>query len=658
MRSGRANNHGRVSESEASIRTLATLLNQLGVPTLLEPTELPSGFPVTLSLANGEEIVLDLPTPGALGSLDPDQVGVAIVGPNGHLSRLWGIASRVPPFHRRENCLTSDIGPLVSSAFEGVSGSMYLDGLRYYASGLHIGLATCVFVLVTNASEEREARRNESRSTRAASALTRIGKSLTMDQRVRPLCVAATHEIASAAELAAVLLWVRESDEDALTLVSHTGANRHAAQALEVISAQGGSACLAELVAASQQPFHLAHATDHLMASELEAKICYLKSGGVSIHPLVIGNRLLGVLELIGREGDPMFLDNLDLFQTLAEHLSLALNSALLFEGVERMATNDALTGIANHRSMQEFLHRRVTEARRTDQPLGVIMIDVDHFRSFNEEEGHDAGDQVLKMVADAIRHSIRPYDLAARYGGEEFTVLMPGCTLEATLQMAERIRIAIEGLSYETASGRLRGVSASLGCAALPETAHESAELLKAADAALFEAKRAGRNQSRTFQGEFKAADRPAEFDVERVLGSVPEGARSEARSNLEALEPLLKPLSERLQLSDAQHQLLRGLACLAGPYTEAVRSRDRAAIEQMEADEQFRLLQPALQGLLERFDGRGPHKMAAGKIPLLARVMAAAMALRFEPLALSEDPGRFDPEIVVAALDIDQAA
>ncbi|MCO5297662.1 MAG: diguanylate cyclase [Fimbriimonadaceae bacterium] len=647
-----------MSDSEASIRTLASLLNQLGVPTLAEPTDSPSGFPLTLSLANGEEIVLDLPTPGALGSLDPEQVGVAIVGPNGHLSRLWGLASRVPPFQKRENCLTSEVGPLIASAFDGVGGSMYLDGLRYYANGLHIGLATCVFVLVINAFEEREARRNESRSTRAASALTRIGKSLTMDQRVRPLCIAATHEIASAAELAAVLLWVRESEEDALTLVAHTGANRHATQALEVISPHGGSACLAELVAESQQPFHLANATDNLMASELEAKICYLKSGGVSIHPLVIGNRLLGVLELIGREGDPMFLDNLGLFQTIAEHLSLALNSAVLFEGVERLATNDALTGIANHRSMQEFLHRRVLEARRTDQPLGVIMIDVDHFRSFNEEEGHDAGDRVLRMVADTIRHSIRPYDLAARYGGEEFVVVMPGCTIDATLQMAERIRVAIEGLSYETASGRMRGVSASLGCASLPETASESAELLKAADAAMYEAKRAGRNQCRAFEGSFKAADRPSEFDVEGVLRCVPKPAEEKARTTLRALEPLLKSLSERLQLSEAQHQLLRGLACLAEPYARAMDGEDAGALGKMESIESFRLLEPALQGLRERFDGTGPNQVDGPKIPLLARVMAVAAALRSEPEALAKDPGRFDPEIVAAALELDQAA
>lgn len=652
MKLGATDNSERVSESEASMQSLASLLNQLGVPTLAEPTEPPSGFPLTLTLANGEEIVLDLPTPGALGTLDPDQVGVAIVGPNGHLSRLWGLASRVHSFQKRENCLASDIGPLLSSAFDGVSGSMYLDGLRFYASGLHIGLATCVFVLVINASEEREARRNESRSTRAASALTRIGKSLTMDQRVRPLCVAATHEIASAAELAAVLLWVRESDEDALTLVAHTGANRQASQALEVISASGGGACLAELVAESQQPFHLASATDHLMASELEAKICYLKSGGVSIHPLVIGNRLLGVLELIGREGDPMFLDNLDLFQTIAEHLSLALNSALLFEGVERLATNDPLTGIANHRSMQEFLHRRVQEARRTDQPLGVIMIDVDHFRSFNEEEGHDAGDRVLRLVADTVRHSIRPYDLAARYGGEEFVVVMPGCDLAATLQMAERIRVAIEGLSYETASGRMRGVSASLGCAALPETAIESAELLRAADAAMYEAKRGGRNQCRAFQGLFQGTDRPNEFDVERLLVELPKGVPEEGRSTLEAMEPMLKALSERLQLSDAQFQLLRGLSCLALPFQRAKEASDDAFLRRMEEGESFRLLEPALNGLNGRYDELG------SKIPLLARVMAVALAVRFQPTRLSSDAGRFDPEIVSAALELDQAA
>ena len=112
-----------------------------------------------------------------------------------------------------------------------------------------------------------------------------------------------------------------------------------------------------------------------------------------------------------------------------------------MFESVEKLAAFDPLTGIGNHRTLQEFLHRRILEAERSEGTIGAIMLDVDHFRRFNEEEGHDAGDSVLKMVADVLRACVRPYDLAARYGGEEFTVIMPGVDKETTESVAERIR-------------------------------------------------------------------------------------------------------------------------------------------------------------------------------------------------------------------------
>ena len=115
----------------------------------------------------------------------------------------------------------------------------------------------------------------------------------------------------------------------------------------------------------------------------------------------------------------------------------------------------------------------------RTGQVLGLAMLDVDHFPSFNEEEGHDAGDEVLKIVADAIKSCLRPYDLAARYGGEEFTIIMPGSGREGTEAVAERIRSRIEAAGYVTKSwsrsprhGKRRLCDLSRCCSGRPHSA------------------------------------------------------------------------------------------------------------------------------------------------------------------------------------------
>jgi diguanylate cyclase (GGDEF)-like protein len=115
-------------------------------------------------------------------------------------------------------------------------------------------------------------------------------------------------------------------------------------------------------------------------------------------------------------------------------------------------------------------------------------MVDVDHFRRFNEEAGHDAGDRVLKQVAKALATCVREYDLAARYGGEEFTLILGGVTADQAFAIAERARMAVEDLG---------GVTASFGCAVFPDVAFDAAGLLKAADQALYEAKRLGRNRT-----------------------------------------------------------------------------------------------------------------------------------------------------------------
>lgn len=636
-----------------SVSQLMTLLRELGVRTIDDrPSDGKLGFPVTVPLADGQSLVLDLPTPGPLSNLDPSQLGVAIIDSDGHVLRTWGLANRLTLFRSHQSLLESPIGNLLETSYQGSHGTLYLDGYRYFCAGVANGEETDAFLIVINAQEEQHARRQARKSWRIANVMKRLGKVLTMNQQVQAIAVAAAHEVASATELAAVLVWTVDQSDNCLRLAASVGANRAGTNILSKLAIEGGSSCVAELVATTRSAFFTSDVDDHVMTCELEAKFCYLRPGGASVHPLVISDRLLGVLELIGREEDPQFAENQELFQTIAEHFALALNAAIMFEDFEKLATHDALTGIANHRYLQEFLHQRVLEAARTGQELGVIMIDVDHFRSFNEEEGHDAGDDVLRLVADAIKVCVRPYDLAARYGGEEFTVVMPGSSEQTTHAVAERIRHRVESLSYLTRSGRERHVTVSLGMASYPNGGVDAGDLLKAADVALFEAKRTGRNKALAFNGQIAFDGRRDDLNLPAILAWLPDKDREASEALYSLCLHDVVSLSTQLNLTAMQTAILQALVRVM-PTVRRIRKKDPEMLERMLASDEFRLLLPSLNAYEDRYDQHG------NRIPLLARALQAILAvIEAQGKPFVDDPERFDPEIMALVLNRKRAA
>ena len=636
-----------------SVHELLTLLKELGVRTIEDRSgDGKVGFPISVPTNDGQNIVLDLPVPSPLNCLDPSQIGVAILDPTGKVRRTWGLANRIALFRSSQSMLDSPLGNLLEASYQGSHGSLYFEGYRYYSASVAHEDSTNAFVLIVNAQEERNAKRQASKSWRMANALKRLGKILTMNQQVHSIAVAAAHEIASATELAAVLIWTLDSNENCLRLTASVGANRAGTNILSKLAPDNGSTCVAELVAASRQCFFTPDVSDHVLTSELEAKFCYLRPGGASVHPLVISDRLLGVLELVSREGDGFFDEQQELFQTIAEHFALALNAAVMFEDFEKLATNDALTGIANHRCLQEFLHQRVVEAARTGQELGVIMIDVDHFRSFNEEEGHDAGGEVLRLVAEAIKTCVRPYDLAARYGGEEFTVVMPGSSEQTTLSVAERIRQRVESLVFVTRTGHHRHVTVSLGSASYPNGGVDAVDILKAADVALFEAKRSGRNRVVVFKGQTSFDGRREDLNLPGIIAWIPDEDRSHSEDLYQRCLHDAIGLSAQLNLSAMQTAILQALVRVI-PTVRRVRDVDPEFFERMRNAEEFRLLLPSIDALEERFEQRG------AKIPLLARTLAVILAVvEGEGKPLADDPHRYDPEIVAMIYERRSAA
>jgi diguanylate cyclase (GGDEF)-like protein len=178
----------------------------------------------------------------------------------------------------------------------------------------------------------------------------------------------------------------------------------------------------------------------------------------------------------------------------LASQAAVALENARLHGIVERQALVDGLTGLANRRQAEDALESELSRAQRFGGPLAFVLADLDDFKRVNDRYGHPSGDVVLREFADVLRESVRDIDVAARWGGEEFSLLLPGTDLAGAAHVAERIRRAFAARLILTTDGLPVRITASFGVAAYPTAASEEA-LVAAADAALYEAKRSGKD-------------------------------------------------------------------------------------------------------------------------------------------------------------------
>jgi diguanylate cyclase (GGDEF)-like protein len=180
----------------------------------------------------------------------------------------------------------------------------------------------------------------------------------------------------------------------------------------------------------------------------------------------------------------------------VAEQIALALSNLILRETLRQQSVRDPLTKLYNRRFLEETIDLELARLERKKLPLSVIMIDVDHFKNFNDTFGHDAGDAVLRDLSGILQRTIRGSDVACRYGGEEFTVVLPEASVEIGRQRAETMRESMRELQLVYDGKPLGPVTLSLGVACFPEHGRKREQLLQAADAALYEAKHAGRNR------------------------------------------------------------------------------------------------------------------------------------------------------------------
>jgi len=213
--------------------------------------------------------------------------------------------------------------------------------------------------------------------------------------------------------------------------------------------------------------------------------------------PLIVQGEVLGLLCVVDATapGGTQQVGRRQLTVMVGESIKLCLSNLKLREKLHAQATHDPLTGLFNRRYLEDTLSRELHRAHRRNSPLGVAMLDLDHFKRFNDTFGHDAGDSLLRELGQLLRERLRQSDILCRYGGEEFVLILPDSSLADTQQRVEQIRGLIKGLKIRHGDELVGTIAVSAGIAGTPEHGSTAAELLRAADSALYAAKQAGRD-------------------------------------------------------------------------------------------------------------------------------------------------------------------
>ncbi len=216
--------------------------------------------------------------------------------------------------------------------------------------------------------------------------------------------------------------------------------------------------------------------------------------GSAIIAPLLLGDQVLGVLEVDSLRRSAFDESDLRLLAAFSATASVAIRNAQLYAEVQRQAITDHLTGLYNRRGFFELGQRELARARRFNHPLSVLLFDLDRFKQINDSYGHTIGDQVIYQIAERSRKNLRHIDVLGRYGGEEFAALLPETDLPTLYHVAERLRQAVAETPIQTERGPIP-LTISIGLTMLTDDIQDLAALLNRADAAMYAAKQMGGN-------------------------------------------------------------------------------------------------------------------------------------------------------------------
>ena len=216
--------------------------------------------------------------------------------------------------------------------------------------------------------------------------------------------------------------------------------------------------------------------------------------------PMIAQGETIGVFHLLRGPlvAEPPETDDgaVQLASMVSDHIGMAIANLDLREKLRHLSIRDPLTNLFNRRYMEETFAREIERAARDGDTIGVGQLDIDHYKVFNDTHGHEAGDVVLKAIADLLMSRFRGGDVACRYGGEELTLILPRCSLDSTCERLEELRGRLRELVIPYRGSVLTTPTLSMGVAAYPEHGATSGELLRAADQALYQAKENGRDR------------------------------------------------------------------------------------------------------------------------------------------------------------------
>ncbi|MBZ5498962.1 MAG: diguanylate cyclase [Acidobacteriia bacterium] len=240
-------------------------------------------------------------------------------------------------------------------------------------------------------------------------------------------------------------------------------------------------------------------------ASALRCRHAGDMTGPYVCLPLMAQGEALGLIHLQRNSGSGdgeaawMSEAGQKLAGTVADQISLAVANLRLRDALRQQSVRDPLTGLFNRRYMEESVELELRRAMRSSRSMGILMLDLDNFKRFNDSFGHDAGDMMLREFSSVLKAGIRSCDIACRYGGEEFALILPEATLEVSRQRAEQLRECARHLNVQHRLQSLGNITVSIGVAAFPEHGNRLDTLLQAADEALYRAKREGRDRVMT---------------------------------------------------------------------------------------------------------------------------------------------------------------